>query len=160
MRNPQYLVGGVLDGVCDTVGAMSLQSPLRVLSATLLASCLSPVTQLMTQSSVWSKREMRLLGNNRHSWVSLRNYRSIHFVLSTLSNASKLFFFFLVPLLCWNFSTENLDFHKGSLIHGWLSETVFSRGSTHSQEGLEPVHRPLQSPQTGPRSVCLLSSPQ
>lgn len=37
-----------------------------------------------------------------------------------------------------SFFSENLDFHKVSLIHGWLSKSV------HSQEGLEPAHRPLQ----------------
>lgn len=35
---------------------------------------------------------------------------------------------FFAPAVYWNFSTGNLDFHKGSLVHGWLSETVFSRG--------------------------------
>ena len=42
-------------------------------------------------------------------------------------------------MLGWTFFTENLNFCKVSLIHEWLSRTV------HSQEGLEPAHRPLQS---------------
>lgn len=29
------------------------------------------------------------------------------------------------PLACWNFSAGLLDLHKGTLIHGWLSESVF-----------------------------------
>ena len=31
--------------------------------------------------------------------------------------------------LCWNFSTELLDFHKGFLFCGWLSKSVFPRAS-------------------------------
>ena len=27
--------------------------------------------------------------------------------------------------MCWNFSTRNLDIHKGSLVLGWLFKTVF-----------------------------------
>lgn len=33
------------------------------------------------------------------------------------------------PTICWNFSTGLLDFPQGSLVCGWLSKTVFSRGS-------------------------------
>ena len=37
-------------------------------------------------------------------------------------------FFFFAPVVCWNFSSVNLDFHKGSPICGLLSRAVFSRG--------------------------------
>lgn len=33
------------------------------------------------------------------------------------------------PVVGWNFSMVLLDFHRGSLISGWLSKLVFSRGS-------------------------------
>ena len=39
------------------------------------------------------------------------------------------------PVVCWNFSSGNLYCYKGSLIHGWLSKTVFSRGSQSVAEG-------------------------
>lgn len=44
----------------------------------------------------------------------------------TSSSASEIIFFGL--MVCWNFS-GNQDFHRGSLIHGWLFKTVFSRSS-------------------------------
>lgn len=44
----------------------------------------------------------------------------------TSSGASEIVFFGL--MVCWNFS-GNQDFHRGSLIHGWLSKIGFSRGS-------------------------------
>ena len=33
--------------------------------------------------------------------------------------------FFFSSAVCWNFSSGNLDFHKVSLICGWLSKTMF-----------------------------------
>lgn len=34
---------------------------------------------------------------------------------------------FFAPTVCYNFSIGLLDFQKGSLIHGWLPRSVFSR---------------------------------
>ena len=53
-------------------------------------------------------------------------------------------FFFFLSVECWNFSSRNLDFCKGFLIHGDLPKLVFSRCC--SQEGLEAVHRLLLFP--------------
>lgn len=53
------------------------------------------------------------------------------------------FFFFHLPVKCWNFS-RNLNFYKGFLIHRNLPKLVFSR--CRSQEGLESVHRLLLFP--------------
>lgn len=36
---------------------------------------------------------------------------------------------FLAPTMSRNVSSRNLDFHKGCLIHEWLSKAVFSKGS-------------------------------
>lgn len=32
-------------------------------------------------------------------------------------------------MVCWNFSPRNLEFCKGSHVHGWLPKIVFSRSS-------------------------------
>lgn len=45
----------------------------------------------------------------------------------TLSNVSKHIYIFC-PAVCCNLSAGNLDLHEGSLVHGWLSKTVFSKG--------------------------------
>ena len=37
--------------------------------------------------------------------------------------------YFVTQLVCWNFSTGNLTFHKGSLVCRGFCKTVFSRGS-------------------------------
>lgn len=47
------------------------------------------------------------------------------FLLFSLMHPS----FFFQPVVCWNFSARNLDFYKGSVSCGWLSQTVFPRGS-------------------------------
>lgn len=36
--------------------------------------------------------------------------------------------YFFLPVECWNFSSGNLDIHKGSLIQRWLFKSVFSKG--------------------------------
>lgn len=48
------------------------------------------------------------------------------FLLPSLILQTHIFF---VAMVCWDFSAVLLDFHKGSLSHGWVSKTVFSRGS-------------------------------
>lgn len=35
-------------------------------------------------------------------------------------------YFFLVPIICWDFSTGNLNYHNSSLVCGWLPKRVFS----------------------------------
>lgn len=62
-----------------------------------------------------------------------------------------LFFFFLTPIVCWSFSAGNLSFHKGSLVHAWLSDTVALQGlQTTAKRGWGwftghcRVHRPDQ----------------
>lgn len=52
-----------------------------------------------------------------------------------------------------NFTSGNTDFYEGS--YQCLLEAPWSEA-----EGLEPVHRPLQGPPSGPRSVCLLPNVQ
>ena len=64
--------------------------------------------------------------------------------------------YFFAPVVCWNFFSGNLDFHKGPPIHGWLSKLVFSRGSWTTAQRPGAVYRPLQDPQSGSRSVYLL----
>ena len=56
-------------------------------------------------------------------------------------------YFLFYSVVCWNFSPRNLEFHKGSHVHGWLPKIVFSRGSHSVAEGLEPFHEPLHGPQ-------------
>ena len=48
-------------------------------------------------------------------------------------------FFFFFFLYC-NFSIGIPDFHKGSLIHGWPSKSVFSRDSWFTAKGHSRVH--------------------
>lgn len=60
--------------------------------------------------------------------------------------------YLFVLVVCWNFS-GNLDFHKRSVTHGWLSKAVSSRGSQTVAEGPEQVHGPLQGPQPGARHM-------
>lgn len=69
--------------------------------------------------------------------------------------------YFFAPTAWWNFSTGLLDFHRGS-VYGWLSKTVFYRGSwtVCNWEQLEPVCGPLQGTQPRLRSVCLLPEAQ
>lgn len=136
-------VGFLMELVKQLVGSMSLQCPLNVLSATLSASCLSPVMLLTTQYSAWGETGMALLGAgfsflcthfSPQKESQARKFsigmELCHFgggmtkVKSncssySLSNASKLVIF--VGMLCWNF-TDNLDFHKGSLTHRCLSK--------------------------------------
>ena len=64
---------------------------------------------------------------------------------------------FLPPAVCWNFPAGLQDQHKGSLVCGQLSNSVSSGGSwTPEPRGAGVVHRPLQCPELGPGSVCLL----
>ena len=64
-------------------------------------------------------------------------YVQSQFVPLTLSRTSNLRFFFF--LYC-NFSIGIPDFHKGSLIHGWPSKSVFSRDSWFTAKGHSRVH--------------------
>lgn len=69
------------------------------------------------------------------------------------SSASKLVnFLSFLPMVCRNFCSGSLDFHKGSLV------SVFRAAWTAPRLGL--VHRLLQCPQPGPQSVCLLPDAQ
>lgn len=43
------------------------------------------------------------------------------------------------PVECWNFSSGNLDFHKGSVTCGWLPKAVLSRCSWTMTKKVEPV---------------------
>lgn len=38
-------------------------------------------------------------------------------------------FFNFAPLGCWSFSSASLNFHKGFVVHVWLSKTGFSKNS-------------------------------
>lgn len=58
-----------------------------------------------------------------------------------LSSVSKLAYY-SAETVCCNFS-GNLDFQKGSLIHGWLSKTVFSRALRPQPRAAKPDHGPL-----------------
>ena len=59
---------------------------------------------------------------------------------------------------CWNFSAGLLDFHKGSLIRGWLSKSLFSRDSWFTAKGGGRAgSRATQGFTARQRSVCLLS---
>lgn len=73
----------------------------------------------------------------------------------TISKASKLILFF-PQMVCWNFSSRNLDFYKG--FHLWTIDcvTVFQGLLCCGQEKLELVHEPLQGPHLGPKSGCQL----
>lgn len=71
---------------------------------------------------------------------------------SKLSSASKLIFFF-TPVMCWNFSARQLDFHKVSFIHGWLPKTVLQGLLGCGWEGLDVVYRPLQDSLQGPKHL-------
>lgn len=53
--------------------------------------------------------------------------------------------FFL--MVCWNVSIRNSNFHKGSLVYGWLFKIVFQWFLECGCERLEPVHRPLNNTQ-------------
>ena len=66
--------------------------------------------------------------------------------------ASKLIFF--PPTVCWNLSSWNLDLHKGSLICGWLSKTVFS-----GAHGLQLRGAGASSWATARTKVCLPITP-
>ena len=101
-------------------------------------------------SVVWMGwgRDIVLLGSMPHSWGSWaltqtpckRNHGSGRFLLAlscdTLGkgDAGKVKLFLLPSpvrpnLYFWlQWYAGNLDLHKGSLVHGWLCKTVFSRG--------------------------------
>lgn len=147
----------------------------------------SEVIQLTTQCSGWSKRKMNLFSSNhtiREARFPLtRSYflpheksqaKMISLVLKLChlggrvwSNCSFCPFEYVhtrihifAPVVCWDSSTGNLDFHKGSLVHRCLSMTVFSWLPDSGQEVLVPVHGPRQGPHQGPGSECLFPDVQ
>lgn len=75
----------------------------------------------------------------------------------TISKAFKLILFF-PQMVCWNFSSRNLDFYKG--FHLWTIDcvTVFQGLLCCGQEKLELVHEPLQGPHLEAKSGCQLSN--
>ena len=153
----QQLMGRLLSGVHDTVSRIHVpltpsESPICH-SPSLFPS---PVRQLMTQYSGWDKREMGLFGIVLHCWEAACSLTCFHFTPWEKSLAKKVISlhwamppwgtgdagevkmlllpspvcpntYFSAPTMCWNFSSGNLDFQKGSLIHEWLPKTVFSR---------------------------------
>ena len=121
----------------------------QVLTHTLSLSSMDEITG-QEDLSRWDLPKLCCL-RGQVRWVKCK---TIHL---TLSDEFKLVF--LVSAMCWNFSAEDLNFHKGSVIHGWLSKMVFFQGLLHhNQEGLESVHGLLQGLQPGLKSVCLLPS--
>lgn len=60
---------------------------------------------------------------------------------------------FFTPVMCWNFSARQLDFHKVSFIHGWLPKTVLQGLLGCGWEGLDVVYRPLQDSLQGPKPL-------
>lgn len=86
-------------------------------------------------------------------------------------DADKAKMFLLLSLMClnlciftptpyWNFSARNLDFHKDSLICGWLSKTVFLETYRLQPRRVRARNRPLQGPQPAPKSLCRLPNTQ
>lgn len=68
---------------------------------------------------------------------------------------------FFSPTVCWSFSAGFLDFHKGSVVSGWLSKSVMSRDCPRPwPRDAWSVHRPYEGPQPGPRYMCLLPGAQ
>lgn len=57
----------LLESTTHLVGSMSHNAPLRVLSATVLASSHSPVMELRTQYFGWGEKEMGFFGRSLHS---------------------------------------------------------------------------------------------
>lgn len=60
------------------------------------------------------------------------------------------------PAVYWNFSTGNLNFHKGFLICGWISKIVFSSGSQTMAHRDYGQFTATVGSKLEPRSVCLL----
>lgn len=56
----------------------------------------------------------------------------------TLSSASKLELFF-ATIVCWNFSGAYFNFHKCSVICGWLSKATLQGHLDYGRDGLEAV---------------------
>lgn len=88
-------------------------------------------------------------GHGQKSWGFLVCFVLCCFCLRALFCCASL-------TVCQNFSTVHLDLHKDSLICGSQSKTACSRGSQTGTDRLELLYRPLQGPQLGSRSICLL----
>lgn len=145
-------VGFLMESIKWLVWSVSLWWSLRALAAVLSASscalsCSTP------RYSGWVVKEVGLFGSIPYSWGNLMltyvpspPFREImgwdllwHWVLLLWgrgdSDTAKLFllpssmckisfFFFSIKVVCLNFSAELLDFHKVTLVSGWLSKSV------------------------------------
>ena len=148
VRWSQWLGVGLLDEVHNVVSwihifLMSSGSPV----------CHSPSLFLPSHTvhySGWVQRETNLFGNIPHQWGSwglihmlslspweksqaantslgpepchLEAGRGVVWEMWVKSRCSSHGLIFFGPMVCWNFF-GNQDFHKGPLIHGWLSKT-------------------------------------
>ena len=149
-----------------------------------------PILHPMIQYSGWDKREMIPSGSVPHSWGSQYSLKHSPFPPQNKSWAGLPQKIFLGPELCHlgggmmhiksscfsyllqcvpthifcsNSMLKRLLWRPGllkRLFHLWvLSKTVFLGGS-QTVPKRETVHRPLQSPQLEPKSVCLLPNAQ
>lgn len=102
----------------------------------------------LTGEKSWSKK-ISLGSKPCHPGGGVMLVKSNCFSSYSLQWVQFFFFFFFTSIVFWNPSARNRPSTKA------LSSSIFQRLLNHGWEEVELLHRPLQSPQPAPTSVCL-----